>query len=192
MELTLNKANKLLQKLKEQNLSFPSVYSISSMAFNSVDLECEDSFLAFKATIAQAKDIKETELQANLKILEDTSSLKEALFTANVTSGLSKLMRVKDLATTKLNKFKHLLKEVESETVVEEISKSFVAIGQDPEKSRYERYGVALLTKSELGEIITSLTSQINDLEDQIAVVNASSKLTIEFSDATKKVLGLR
>lgn len=191
MELTLNKANKLLQKLKEQNLSFPSVYSISSMAFNSVDLECEDSFWGFKATIAKAKDVKQAELEASMQVLEDTSNLKEALFTTNVTSGLSKLMRTKDLTTTKLNKYKHMLREVESETIVEEISKGFVVTGQESE-SRYERYGVALLTKAELGETIADLTSQINDLEDQIAVVNASSKLTIELSDATKKILGLR
>lgn len=192
MEFTLNKANKLLQKLKQHRSHFPAYHPISSVVFKGIDLEQEDSIWGFKAIVAEAIDKKHKDIQQEFDIIEDIHKLKESLFEANIKAGVSKLMREKEFNSLKLSKLTSMLNEVDNnDNIVEEVTLAFVKTGLESE-SRYERFGIAIYKKEDLEKQITSLTQVISDIEDQILALNATIKINFEFTQASKKILGLR
>jgi hypothetical protein len=193
MEMTLNKANKLLQKLAQHKGTFSNTHSISSISFKSVDLEADGDSTRFKNTITNTVAAKTKSLNDEFLVLEDISNLKEALFSKNITAGVSPLMRKKELNQTTLSKLRSLLSDLDSDSVVsnDQVTDSFIKAGQTSE-SRYDRFAVSLVSKEEIEKRIFDLTQEVNDIEDKILALNATTRLEITLSEPSQKILGLK
>ncbi len=198
--LTLNKANKLFQKLKQIRRNFPNQFLNVPLTTNSFTQK------AFPDRAVSDLTRMAEDFSKSLAILTDVYGLKEALFSANVQCGVSAalgelgLLREQanilqgNLTSIRNNDAIHL-KDLTTEKVKE--LRTMVAVleqGMAPEERVYRtpvQVTLAATTEQELAGTILTIQRRINLLEDTVARLNASTELEYDFHPDVAELLGL-
>jgi hypothetical protein len=138
----------------------------------------------------------------SVEVKEDVVLLKEALFAANVTSGVSRLMAHLQLLKASLERNEGYRKQVQANDSVVRfdqlgdgrlIQERALALDVTVPTMRALalQVSVAPFSLTQLSDTITSLRKQIRETEREITRKNSATSFQFEFSQASINILGL-
>ena len=200
-EVTANKAHKLLESLKkyEKDTSY-------SMKFNgSSDSNRLNKFELTYASILtnDEKDLEElieNEISEKvyrhisaLEVLEDVADLKEAIFEFNVKNALSSKLNYINKKKEHIRLLEsYLLKSKSSKTSLNEIVSRLKKLKDGVFESNEDFvFEYQFWDKEQIEKELKTIKSTILKYEEEISLINSTNKLTIEFFDSSKELLGL-
>ena len=195
MQVTLNKANKLVNKLNTYiTQNFPKQYT---------GVNIENTFdILYSGTIADADTFmtetrnsqseKKEKLDQYLCLLEDYHRLKEQLFRENITSGLSEVLYKITVCNAKISTLERLLQRVESNYTSLFVNDDLVEKINGGVYDQYsKRISINVFEKEDLASKLAAAKAELNLLEDKKESFNSHKKINVELSQYSKSVLGL-
>lgn len=191
MQISLNRANKLYKKLKPLRSQVPQ--TTHQFSVTAVNADCSESVNAFKEKVKNYVGKKQDEVSDIYFILEDIYKLKNAIFEANMKSGVSQLMNQKEYLTILVGQLQHDILKLSDDELISpsSITGEYIAGVQKSERTYTQKIEVPILSL-EVSELnLDKYRKEITQVEDKIMELNATTKIEINLSDASKKVLGL-
>jgi hypothetical protein len=183
MELTLNKANKLREKLRQV---VDSHRDASLIKFNVGVKNPPPNMDGVRAKIGRAY-VADQELN---QLEFDQDALKEALFAANVSSGVSRKLTLLERLKRQLQRAERQLGNFQAYDAIEASALDDI-VARNANSETTMQVIVSHVEKSTLEKQITEIRKVINKTEDEVAFLNASTVITIEFLEPTQRALGL-
>jgi hypothetical protein len=202
MQITLNKANKLLNKFKAERKNLRAVFNRVRYyhenekveAITSVEVSLANLTPRVADEIQRMVNVYRNQLQDCLDLEADFFKLKEAIFSHNQTTGISEKLSQIEFLTSKIALYDDLINEKKRNKrvtlTVEDINYELLRENlsqQDGAGKLYIQVFDVSLLETQRQEAI----NQINQAEDDIATLNNQTTIDIEFSSASKKILGL-
>lgn len=192
MRLTLNKANRLLQQLKSRR-SYRHHDYLAAMPTFSLTVRLSDCNDELRTTLEEQYRRRRETLDNRLQICQDYYRLRESLFAANQRCGISQRLSDIDLCRELLNLYKHTQSQYADSKVVPLRVEAI-----DPQQLREDlkhmegktELEIQVITPAEIEQQIQSLTSRIDQLEDEITRLNNQETLEIELSEASLQLMG--
>lgn len=187
MEITLNKANKLLQKLKHENDD--AIYARTSIRVYS-----NKQNESIVEDIQKNKENLRKQYDQVCNLIIDREFLKQKIFEANVKSGLSDVLSTIDMKKKMLNLLESNLHMLRNSGFNEaEITDNLL---DDMKKSSTDvvhiiNLDVKFESEDELSKKVKSLRKELSQLEDKKTLLNAETKISIGFAQSTLDILGL-
>lgn len=214
VELSLNKAQKVLAKMKElvkqYDIFAKSQYSdylsskpktvscngIVSVSYNSSNPV--SNFEQFNENIKTIMKSERKKIETFLCLSHDLRKCKDALFSANVVSGLHEVLSQIEMLEKEKTVFSSLRKNVSSydkSSITNDVNQAYFngIASVIREGSTITSFTVNCLLYSEeiLDNKLSSIASTLNDLEDKRDKINALSKVKFNMSRETRSLLGL-
>lgn len=216
LEVSLTKAQKIMTKLTEllkqheivskpanryaalssdfgNNGSYKTVVNVSYSMSNPMDKQ------QFVDSVTRVQEEEKKRLDTYIKLYKDTRMCKDAIFCANVASGLSDVLsqlevcqKLKSIA----NNMQQSMSKEDSSKWTQDVSKAYdngLEIVQK-EGSDITSFSVMvpLFESKTLEEAAFTLSKSIDSLEDKRDLLNASTKVKLNFSQETRTLLGMK
>lgn len=186
MELVvnLNRAQKYITRMKKHigNIVQPAGYVNLSDRLNSSTLESLQNF------IDEKKDELSKYSETRLTLQKDLNAIKQAVFKANLSSGISDVLVQIEEVNFQINLFSQLGKSgdsyssVTTEGLQKLLDKSYLS-----GSSSY----ISLIKSSDFDEKMKELRKELEKLENQRDKLNANTEIRVAVSAITSEVLGL-
>lgn len=206
IDLTLNKANNVLKKLKKEisklevDLLNPYEFERNSAVIANFSFVVSDSYKDVSNNVEKLVGSYGGKIEKYLCFLKDVSEIKEKLFDANSKSGLNSILCDLEVYKKKLSfaetslssllKFGGNSKLLSPGELTEELFKERVDLAVSVEST-----GVELLFRvAEVEQVeseISKARKRINKYEDAKLRINANSKISVSLSDYAMEFLGL-
>lgn len=186
MQISLNKANKILQKLR-------SIRGIKISAV--VSLSTQPSMLAgpvpelLQGLIA---DQQKKNAQA-LAIKRDILTVKEALFARNQALGISLRMNRLELLRHRVETHQGMLKQLDQSLQLADITPDYIGTlrSLSEQKPYTQDLLVRLIEREELDALIQSDSQEINRIEDELQALNSRETIDLELTSESMELLGM-
>ena len=207
--MTLNKANKCVEKIKHELGTSKSTSKSTSMydrmngssdkhtAVIGVQLSTSYTIDAMRKEL-EKKSLKTLEATSNyLNLVTDLNNLKTSIFKTNVQSELNSVLSEIELTKLKLNVYKALKSSLDTTHFTQaevtndilEQEKKVALSGESP--SKYFAISMSIYNVDEISQMVKALTTRQNELEDKKVAANANAKISVELSDYTAEILGI-
>lgn len=183
MELTLNKANRVLANLKQEIKKINALNS--NFMYSTHDLNATASTLKRIASDGEAwKENTLTELSKLEKMSEDASNLKLELFKTNQSTGVSALLELISLKEQALTRKENLVTSWVRPDNTDEVVL--------PPDASYVRVKFALFDNIDnMKKQLVDDRKELNKLKDKLVHLNSTTVIDVSLSDATAELLGL-
>ena len=207
-EVTANKAHKLLESLKKyETFKISNIKDIFGNIKYSGSNE-SNKLNRFELTYASILTNDEKDLEnliedeisekvyrhiSALEVLEDIADLKEAIFEFNVKNGLSYKLNYINKKKEHIKLLEaYVLKSKPSQTSLNEIVSRLKKL----KDSVFERnedfvFEYQFWNKEQIEKELKNIKSTILKYEEEISIINSNNKLTVEFFNSSKELLGL-
>lgn len=198
MEFTLNKANNILIKLKKEARDRELMLQdyVSMKAFVSDD---PDEVVA-KIQTAIDRAVDEFNNLLSDGLWADIATLKTAIFSANVKTGLNEVLASLEFLNRKIRIYSEMQQRLESDRnhfteydklTEEKISHQLKLLENKDNSSMYIAFSVPYVTAEKLQEHLKELRKERNQLEDRKVEINSRNKIAVDLSDEALNILGL-
>ncbi|AFZ53954.1 hypothetical protein [Cyanobacterium aponinum] len=202
MEITLNKANKLLNKFKSERKNLRAVFNRVRYyhedekveAITSVEVSLANLTPRVADEIQRMINTYRNQLQECLDIEADFFKLKEAIFVNNQRTGISEKLSQIEFLTSKVGLYDDLINEKKRNKrvtlTVEDINYELLRenlSGQDGSGKLY----IQVFDVDRLAQERQEAITQMNQAEDEIARINNNTTINIDFTLASRRLLGL-
>jgi len=201
--MSLNKANKCVEKIKQELGSsrsssiYERMHEPANTAILNVNLSSSYTIDAMKKELDKKKKKQKSDIENNLNLITDLNNLKTNIFKANVGNDLNYILSELELTKRKIKIYKELKASFDNthfteEEITNELldqEKKIALDGDDP--SKYFSLSMALYKEEEIKKEFKELTIALNDLEDKKVSLNANTKISVELSEYTVEILGI-
>lgn len=202
MQITLNKANKLLNKFKSERKNLRAVFNRVRYyhedekieAITAVEVSLANLTPRVADEINRMINTYRNQLQECLDVEADFFKLKEAIFSNNQITGISEKLSQMEFLGSKVGLYDDLINEkkrnkrvtLTTADVNYELLRENLSQQDGMGKLYIQVFDISIL-ETERQEAI----NQINQAEDDIATINNQTIINIDFSPASRKLLGL-
>lgn len=201
MLISLNKANKILSKLKAAHgggngprnrlmiLRGDSDFDQWVVSASVIGTTVETAKPVFEEAVRRSQD----SLNEHLQIAHDLGELKEALHAANHRTGISARLQRIHFLNQKINLYRNGLANVSARGIVDvaDIDEGYLAGIQSLENDSSKAISVRIMSPDHLQTAIDQARIEISSLEDEIASLNATTEIDVDLSDASKRAAGI-
>jgi hypothetical protein len=199
LSLTLNKANKILEKINNE-LKEDSIFGRmrnTDSAFITCSFSPTTSSKTIINEISKKVNKEHSEFEKKSNLIKDKFSLKQKIFEANVSSGLSSILSKIDIAKSTISILESILIQNQNEQTysIEQITQTVVELEVERIKSKEELRNVSFVVKlykeEEIKQQLQEFKKELNRLEDEKNLKNAETKIEVVFEELTIEFLGL-
>ena len=202
MEITLNKANKLMKAinegLRDSNPVMCRSFGQSSNGSISISISSTKTCEFFISELEKKKKEYDKKFNTYYSLMHDKYVLKKELFKKNGECGLSEVLSSLDFLNSKLTFYKSILEGIDgnsnlslSEDIKEVFNNERKAILGTEDKIQNMGFAINMHESSGIETEIKNLKREINELEDKKMALNSGKKIDIEISEFAKDLLGL-
>ena len=202
MQITLNKANKLLSKFKGERKTMRAVFERlryyhedeQVRAITAVDVSLANLTPRVADEIQAMVNVYRQQLQDCLDIEADFFKLKEAIFSQNQITGISQRLSQMEYLTSKVGLYDDLINEKKRSKTVTLIPSDIDYDLLRDNLSHQDGSGklhIQVFDVNALQVERQEAIKQITQTEDEVATINNQTIINIEFSSASRKLLGL-
>lgn len=203
---SLGKAHKLLQALKEALKASSSrtrrFFSIDPEPSHRGAIEVEFPVRGLSdaevvAGIQRQIENARKSLERHLALEEDAGRLKEAIFAANQTSGVSERMTRQTFLNKRISILQALLSQIENAEVnavsAERVTEELIHGLREAANAEQSEISltVTLSDPEKLREQICQDRQEVNRLDEEIRALNATTTVQVELHEVTRELLGL-
>ncbi len=201
LTVTLNKAQKFLEKLKaalrKHNTQHSGWDEQGHQFTNDVTVKYYHlDYAQFKASVEESRNKAKQQHTDYIALLYDVTTTKEALFKGNVLSGLSHVLNRIDIMKKQKTMWETLQKNSNAESVVEfsaQTERFYTTNVLKYKEGLCTGFSLShvLYTDKEIEQQLQQLSATINTLEDEKDRLNHSHKITLDLSHMALGLLGV-
>ena len=202
MQINLNKANKLLNKFKSERKNLRAVFNRVRYyhedekveAITSIEVSLANLTPRVADEIQRMVNTYRNQLQECLDIEADFFKLKEAIFVNNQRTGISEKLSQIEFLTSKVGLYDDLINEKKRNKrvtlTVEDINYELLRENLSEQDGSGKLY-IQVFDVDRLAQERQEAIAQINQAEDEIARMNNTTIININFTSASCRLLGL-
>lgn len=186
MEITLNKANKILEKLSSAELRNVSCEIRRTFKKNDFEVDILDK-------INKESSTQKENLLYNNAIINDKFLLKSLIFKKNCECGLSDIFAEIEIVKSKISRLQYITsRSCEESVYYESLDKEIDRIKENllPEQNSFD-IEFLVFEENNIKNSLKEEKRKLNELEDKKMALNATKTIEIQFSEQTLEFLGL-